>query len=190
MCFFKKVTNQLSPLSRAFCHVLIFFLDKLFILFYYIKVLINKYLIQYFLLLNNNYNMSKKYILTNKASFVDGAVVYQIQAIRDISNDVKKGDLGGYVESEANLGHDNHSWIYDHAKVYGNAKVHENGIVCGGARVYGNAKISEWARVSDNVKISGSVEITGNAKISQFAEISGTAKISGYTEISGNAKIN
>ena len=37
--------------------------------------------------------------------------------MRDVGKDVKKGDLGGYVESESNLSYEPHddAWLYDDA---------------------------------------------------------------------------
>ena len=42
-----------------------------------------------------------KYKLTESIKF-EGRTIYRIQALEDFSN-VKKGDFGGYVESERNL---------------------------------------------------------------------------------------
>ena len=39
-------------------------------------------------------------------------------ACKDFGN-IKKGDFGGYVESEKNLSHEGNCWVYDGAKVYG-----------------------------------------------------------------------
>lgn len=48
--------------------------------------------------------------------------LYRIQALKDFGN-VKTGDLGGYIESEYNLPHDNNSWVAGKAMVYGNSKL-------------------------------------------------------------------
>lgn len=45
----------------------------------------------------------KKYELTNEIKNLPGGVVlYRIRALKDFA-DVKAGDLGGFVQSEANL---------------------------------------------------------------------------------------
>ena len=49
--------------------------------------------------------------------------------------DVKEGDVGGFVASEANLSQEGNCWVYD------NAKVSENAVVSGNAKVYGNARV-------------------------------------------------
>jgi len=50
---------------------------------------------------------------------------------------VAKGEVGGFVEKEANLSHENNAWVYGDARVYGDAWV------SGDARVYGNAWVSK-----------------------------------------------
>ena len=48
---------------------------------------------------------------------------YQIKALRDIGDDVKKGDLGGCVENEDNLSQEDEAWIYVGARAQGNSRV-------------------------------------------------------------------
>ena len=52
--------------------------------------------------------MSKKYALIKSDSIVfNGVTLYRIKALRDIDESfIKKGDIGGYVESKNNLSHD------------------------------------------------------------------------------------
>ena len=68
--------------------------------------------------------MEKKYELIPS----DKEGLYRIKALRDF-NDVKKGDIGGYVESEKNLSQLGDCWIYDNARVHNNAQVCDNAIV-------------------------------------------------------------
>ena len=74
----------------------------------------------------------KKYELTEECKEHFGRKLYRIKALIDFGN-VKAGDLGGYIESEKNLSHNDNCWVYGNARVYGNAEVFGN------ARVYGNA---------------------------------------------------
>ena len=77
--------------------------------------------------------------------------------------DVKEGDVGGFVDSEANLSQKGNCWIYDNAKVYdnaivsGEATVSGSAIVSGGARVSGSAVVSEDAVVDYEIT-SGEVK--------------------------------
>ena len=46
--------------------------------------------------------MEKKYKLTKESINRWGKTLYRIEALKDFGN-VKKGDKGGYIESEVNL---------------------------------------------------------------------------------------
>ena len=64
--------------------------------------------------------MNKKYELTDETIIYNGRKLYRIRALKDFAN-IKKGDLGGYIESEYNLSQNGNGWIYDNAKVYDHA---------------------------------------------------------------------
>ena len=67
--------------------------------------------------------MEKKYeLLKNDCIEVDGRKLYRIRALKDFV-DVKKGDLGGYIEKKENLSYAFNAWVCGDAKVCGNAKV-------------------------------------------------------------------
>lgn len=72
----------------------------------------------------------KKYKLTDTTKVIFGIAFYQIRATADFGN-IKKGELGGFVEKEGNLSQDGNAWVYGNARVYGDAWVY------GDARVYG-----------------------------------------------------
>ena len=78
--------------------------------------------------------MEKKYKLTEETLEIDGHVLNRIIALRDFG-EVKKGDLGGFIEKESNLAHDRNCWIYN------DAVVRDDAMVCGEAKVCGEAII-------------------------------------------------
>ena len=51
-----------------------------------------------------------------------GIELFRIKALISFDN-VKKGELGGYVEKEENLSHSGDAWVSGDAEVYGNAEV-------------------------------------------------------------------
>lgn len=59
----------------------------------------------------------KKYKLTDEFVTMGYRKLYRIEALKDFSN-VKKGDKGGFVESEENLSQNGDCWIYGNAKVF------------------------------------------------------------------------
>lgn len=88
---------------------------------------------------------------------VAGKKLYRIIAIRDFGK-VKAGAIGGYVESEACLSHEDDCWIADDAMVYG------------GARVEGNVQVLDEAIVSGDVVLEDNVRVDGDAKIQNRTE--------------------
>ena len=104
--------------------------------------------------------MQKKYELMAHDSVLAGARrLFRIRAVRDFG-DVRNGDLGGYIESEDNLCHGGHAWVYDAAQVYGpEAVVRDNGRVRGCAWVMGcvedDAVVDDLAVVAEGARIGG-----------------------------------
>ena len=98
----------------------------------------------------------KKFELTTNTKIWFGRKLFQIKALISFGN-VKEGELGGYIEKEANLGHSGNAWVYGDAKVYGDAWV------CGDAKVYGNAWVCGNAEVYGNAEVCGNAEVYGNA---------------------------
>lgn len=91
--------------------------------------------------------MSKKYKLTDETINLNGATLYRIEALKDFG-EIKKGDKGGFIESENNLAHEGDAWVSDNAHVYGDACVFDN------AHVYGNALVRGYACVCGDAEIS------------------------------------
>lgn len=85
--------------------------------------------------------MERKYEFTGETTNTDGAILHRIKAVRDFG-DVKKGDVGGFIEKEENLSHDGIAWVYGRARVYGNTRISGNVHIHGDVRIYGNARIS------------------------------------------------
>ena len=125
---------------------------------------------------------NKKYKLTDETIEYNGHILHRIEALKDFGY-VKKGDLGGYVESESNLSQEGKCWVGGNAKVYENSKVFVN------AKVLGNAKVIENAWIYDNAEINGEAKICGNAYIHGNATIYGNAYIHNNVIIKGNVEI-
>ena len=123
-----------------------------------------------------------KYKLTNETITHLGRTLYRIQALKDFSN-VKKGDLGGYIQSEYNLAQTGDCWVYDNAMVYGKALVYVDGVVCDNARVYGEAMVYGNGIVCDNARVSGEVMVSGEARVSGEAKVSGEGYLRSNVEV-------
>jgi len=109
--------------------------------------------------------MEKKYeiLKDTKIKFLRREV-YRIRALKDFS-DVKKGDIGGYVESEKNLSQEGDCWIYgkavacDNSEVCGNSVVKDCAVVCGNSIVSGNSVVKEFDKVYGNTVVCGDIKL-------------------------------
>ena len=68
-------------------------------------------------------------------SLTQDRTLYRVRYLRDFAN-IKKGDLGGYIEKEENLSHDGNARLFGDARVFGDALVYDNAYVFGDALVY------------------------------------------------------
>ena len=146
--------------------------------------------------------MEKKYRLTDETIKFNGVKLYRIEALKDFGV-VKKGDRGGFVQSEKNLSHYGNCWIDDNAKAYGNSFVTENAVlldlaqICddaiatGSSRifncacVYQKALIRNYAIICNNAFVGGNAAVVGEAKVTEFSKVEGSSIVNGHAEISG-----
>lgn len=106
--------------------------------------------------------MSKKYKLTDETINLNGATLYRIEALKDFG-EIKKGDKGGFIESENNLAHEGDAWVSDDACVYDNACVYDDAWVSGNGQVYGNARVYGDTYMCGSANVCGDAEISTNA---------------------------
>ena len=123
-----------------------------------------------------NKSDNKKYKLSNETIEVNGHILHRIIAIKDFG-EVKKGDKGGFIESEDNLSHYDLCWVANDAKVHGHAWVSGNAIVEDYADVYNYAKVFDHAIVKDYAKVYGNTWVCDNAVVSNHARVCGHARV-------------
>lgn len=141
------------------------------------------------LFLGDNSSVEKKYKLTDETIGISGNItLHRIKALRNFG-DVKKGDIGGFVESHENLSHDGDCWIYEDAKVFGNASVSGDAKVYGNASVYEHAIVYGHAQVGDNALVCDKAEVHGNAHVYGNAKICWNAMVYENAHVYGNARV-
>ncbi len=131
----------------------------------------------------------EKYELTDEKIEGYGHTLHRIRALKDFG-DVKKGDLGGFLEGEYNLSHEGNCWVYDDAIVYEEARIYDNAKVYGDAWVYSNAKVYGNAEVYDDARVYGKAEVCGDAKVHERAMVAGCANVYGSAEVTGRGGID
>lgn len=132
--------------------------------------------------------MTKKYKLTDNTKEVLGHTLHQIKALKSFG-DVKKGDLGGWIEDYSNLSQSDTAWVYDNAKVYKNAVVYDKAQIYGSACVYDNALVRGHANIYDHASVYGNAWVYDDTKVWGCASITGKAKVYGDARIYGSAKV-
>ena len=120
--------------------------------------------------------MEKKYKLTDETIEVEGKVLYRIEALKDFC-EIKKGDKGGFVESEDNLSHEGNAWVTDDARVYDNACVYNDARLSDNSRVYDNACVYGTSCVYDDARVYGNARVYGTARVTDDACVCGTARV-------------
>ena len=100
--------------------------------------------------------MTDKYTLDKNSEIVlkDGTKLYRIVALKDFEVNkkavIKKGNLGGYVQSMRNLSQNGGAWIGARSVVRGSAFVCGDAYVGGKSEIWGEAYITGEALVRDS----------------------------------------
>lgn len=106
----------------------------------------------------------------------------RVRALVDFA-DVKRGDIGGYVEFAHNLSQEGCAWLYDKATAM------EDDRVTGDAQVRGESMVYGQALVTDQSRVEGSVWVYGNSLVCEQAHLCDEACISGYAVLVGRARM-
>jgi len=130
--------------------------------------------------------------------------LYRIISMKDFQTktgyNVKSGEIGGYISGEQNLSQSDSSWVFNTAKVFGDAllidsSVHDYALVFGNSiisdsqvrdrcRIWESPTIKE-SRISGNVDISGRPDIEG-CSLHNSSIISGSPKLYGVKMYDGS----
>ena len=132
--------------------------------------------------------MEKKYKLTDETINLNGVTLYRIEALKDFG-EIKKGDKGGFIESENNLAHEGDAWVSDEACVYDNARVSGNAHIYGEAWVFGSACVYGDSCVFDNACVYNNASVSGHAQVYGNAIVYGDANVCDDSRVFGNATV-
>lgn len=133
--------------------------------------------------------------------------VRRIQAIRNIEDKdgnivAKKGEKGGFVQSQNNLSVFGGAWVKDEAVICDEAVVYQDGLaaeralvfhygsVSGHAKVLGDSCLFEKGVISGMAQMKGKSKLHGHAKVYGSAVLDGEADVAAFYEICGDQKIS
>ena len=126
-----------------------------------------------------------KYKITDIEMYWHGRILHRIESLKDFilinGKEIRKGDLGGWIESENNLSQEGSCWIYDECMMYENARRSENSIGYGNShqfdnsQQYGNSQQFEDSRQSgDSQQFGNSIQF-GKSKADKDMSLSGNS---------------
>lgn len=124
----------------------------------------------------------RKYQFTDETMVLGGHTLHRVQAVCKFG-DVKKGDLGGWIESEDNLSHFGKCWVAEKAKVFGLARVHHD------AQIYGQAEVYGAAQIYDDAQIYGQAKVYDDAQIREWSTVHSEAQVYGQAQLRDNAEV-
>ena len=127
---------------------------------------------------------NKKYqLLLDDTIIREGRKLYRIQALRDVRHSVEKGEVGGYVESEANLSQEGTCWLFDDACAYENGRVEGDALLSGHATLRGKAKLIEEAMVFGHAIVEGEATVGEESVLRDQVVVGGKAVVKGRVRL-------
>lgn len=121
----------------------------------------------------------KKYEITERClEDSRGNTLFQIKALKAFGH-IKKGQFGGYIQSEHNLSQSGNCWIYPNASVSDTAKVMHNATL----RDYSSLK--ENSRAYNNTILLDNASLEGDACIAGNVVIKGDSRMEGHSSAEG-----
>ena len=118
-----------------------------------------------------------KYSFTGETKVLFGVTLKRIK--RDDT-----GEVGGWIEKDANLSVSGNAWVSGNAQVFGDA------LVSGNAQVFGNAQVSGDARVFGNAQVSGDARVFGAISIMTGVYLAVAVACLGHADGYGKALCN
>ena len=96
--------------------------------------------------------MKKYELLTAGAVRLGSRELYLVRALRDFG-EVREGDIGGRVESEANLSHEGEAWVGGDAWVYGDGRILGDEVVAGNVVIRDSVRVPMRPRCHSSARL-------------------------------------
>ena len=135
----------------------------------------------------NGEPVNKKFGFTGEVRRYEGHFLRQIYAISAFG-DVKKNEVGGWIQRAENLSEDGLCWVHPDGMVAQHAVVKDDAQVHSGI-VYESAIVEGQATIGDNRFGQQFPRVCGNARISDKARIRDMAAISGFAKVQDRASV-
>ena len=131
---------------------------------------------------------NRKYELTDITMRYEGRTLYRIRALKDFA-DVKKGKLGGWVQTEDNLSQKGNCWIYNNAKCMDNARMYDNSTMFDRSEMHDNTIMYDYSRMLDYTTMYGNSEMHDYSKMCDNSEMHEGSKMYNNSIISEHGEM-
>ena len=135
---------------------------------------------------------NKKYeILMDEKNTIEfeGRTLHRIKALRDFG-DVKKGDIGGFVENDYNLSHEGNCWIYDSAKAMDNSRIYGDSEMYENSKMYGNSKMHDNSKMYGNTIMYDFSELHGNSRMYNYSKMYNYSSMHDCSRMYGDSEMH
>lgn len=129
--------------------------------------------------------MKYKILFDRPYLFISEKKLFQVEACKSFSTKdgrkIKKGDRGGFIESEKNLSQKGSCWVFKDSIVYGDSSISGDALIDGNSTIF-DSNVSEDA-VVNTCTVKSHSTIRGSAFLSNVRSIS-------FSDISENATVS
>ena len=135
---------------------------------------------------------NKKYeILMDEKNTIEwkGHTLHRIRALRDFG-DIRKGDIGGFVENENNLSHKGNCWIYDDAKAMDNSIMYDNSRICDKSELHDDSEMYNYTRMYDYSELHNNSIMNDNSEMHDISKMYGNSIMYDDSEMYGDSELN
>ena len=135
---------------------------------------------------------NKKYeIFMDKKNTIEwkGHTLHRIKALRDFG-DIRKGDIGGYVENENNLSHKGNCWIYDDAKVMDDSIMYDYSRICDKSELHDDSRMYNYSKMYDYSELHNNSIMNDDSEMHDNSKMYGNSIMYDYSEMHGDSELN
>ena len=135
--------------------------------------------------------MEKYEILMDKENTIEwkGHTLHRIRALRDFG-DIRKGDIGGFVENENNLSHKGNCWIYDDAKAMDDSIMYDNSRICDKSELHDDSRMYNYTRMYDYSELHNNSIMNDDSEMHDISKMYGNSIMYDYSEMYGDSELN
>jgi UDP-3-O-[3-hydroxymyristoyl] glucosamine N-acyltransferase len=112
----------------------------------------------------------------------DSRKLQRIRAVRSFGT-ISEGSIGGYIEYDENLSHNDNCWVADNAIAAGESRVRRNALLRDNAYIDDHVVVSDETIIQNNSILRDDVLVYGHAVIGSQSFLTGSVTVCGHVHI-------